>query len=200
MALESELDLEVERDSGVPLGTQLSWRLRSLIADGRLAPGDRLPSIRELAAAAGVNVNTVRAVYARLEREGVVLSEQGRGTFVAPRSPEGGVERRRLRRQIAALERELAARPPLAAGSSSLPAPRPRGGDLLTTQELAAVRDELLDRLRELDAARAEVLQRLEELRSAEEAEGAQRDEPAPRSTRGSTPSLAGARIRWLGA
>ena len=72
-------------DSGaeLPVGVQLSWRLRALIATGRLAAGEKLPSFRRLAEWAGVNVNTVRAVYAGLERAGLVVSRQGLGTFVA---------------------------------------------------------------------------------------------------------------------
>lgn len=67
----------------LPVGIQLSWRLRALIASGRLAAGERLPSFRRLARWAGVNVNTVRAVYAGLEEAGLVVSRQGQGTFVA---------------------------------------------------------------------------------------------------------------------
>ena len=67
----------------LPVGLQLTWRLRALIATGRLASGERLPSFRRLADWAGVNVNTVRAVYAGLEREGLVVSRHGQGTFVA---------------------------------------------------------------------------------------------------------------------
>jgi GntR family transcriptional regulator len=67
----------------LPVGLQLSWRLRALIAAGRLASGDQLPSFRRLAEWAGVNVNTVRAVYAGLEDEGLVVSRHGQGTFVA---------------------------------------------------------------------------------------------------------------------
>lgn len=67
----------------LPVGVQLSWRLRALIATGRLAAGERLPSFRRLAEWAGVNVNTVRTVYAGLEEAGLVVSRQGQGTFVA---------------------------------------------------------------------------------------------------------------------
>ncbi len=67
----------------LPVGLQLTWRLRALIATGRLASGERLPSFRRLSEWAGVNVNTVRAVYAGLEREGLVASRHGQGTFVA---------------------------------------------------------------------------------------------------------------------
>jgi GntR family transcriptional regulator len=79
---QSALDMSLERSSDVPLGTQLAWKLRAAIAAGALRPGDRLPAVRELATAAGVNVNTVRSVYARLSAQGVIVSEQGRGTFV----------------------------------------------------------------------------------------------------------------------
>ncbi len=67
----------------LPVGLQLTWRLRALIASGRLGAGERLPSFRRLSGWAGVNVNTVRAVYAGLEEEGLVVSRQGQGTFVA---------------------------------------------------------------------------------------------------------------------
>jgi GntR family transcriptional regulator len=67
----------------LPVSVQLCWRLRALIATGRLAAGERLPSFRRLAEWGGVNVNTVRAVYAGLEEDGLVVSRQGQGTFVA---------------------------------------------------------------------------------------------------------------------
>jgi GntR family transcriptional regulator len=67
----------------LPVGVQLAWRLRALIAAGRLQPGERLPSVRTLADWAGVNVNTVRSVYARLEDEGLVATRHGAGSFVA---------------------------------------------------------------------------------------------------------------------
>jgi GntR family transcriptional regulator len=71
----------------LPVGLQLSWRLRALISTGQLARGERLPSFRRLAEWAGVNLNTVRSVYEGLEADGLVVSRQGQGTFVA-----GGVE------------------------------------------------------------------------------------------------------------
>jgi GntR family transcriptional regulator len=67
----------------LPVGLQLTWRLRALISTGQLARGERLPSFRRLAAWAGVNLNTVRAVYEGLEADGLVVSRQGQGTFVA---------------------------------------------------------------------------------------------------------------------
>jgi GntR family transcriptional regulator len=70
-------------DSDLPVGLQLTWRVRALIVSGRLEAGEPLPSVRRLADWAGVNVNTVRAVYAGLEKDGLLVSRQGQGTFVA---------------------------------------------------------------------------------------------------------------------
>lgn len=74
--------LEIDRNADVPIGVQLAWALRSRIDEGELAPGQRLPGLRDLAEATGMNVNTVRAVYQRLEQEGLTESQQGSGTFV----------------------------------------------------------------------------------------------------------------------
>lgn len=74
---------DVDRGDEVAIGTQLAWRLRALILSGRLGAGERLPGVRELAIAGGVNVNTARAIYRRLEADGLALSRHGLGTFVA---------------------------------------------------------------------------------------------------------------------
>ncbi|HZL48086.1 MAG TPA: GntR family transcriptional regulator [Solirubrobacteraceae bacterium] len=76
-------DVAIDRDAEVPIGVQLAWALRTRIRDGRFKPSQRLPGLRDLAEAIGVNVNTVRAVYQRLEHEGLIDSQQGSGTFVA---------------------------------------------------------------------------------------------------------------------
>jgi DNA-binding transcriptional regulator YhcF (GntR family) len=73
----------VDPDDELPLGLQLTLRLRALISTGRIGPDEKLPSVRRLAEWAGVNMNTVRAVYANLEEAGLVVTHQGRGTFVA---------------------------------------------------------------------------------------------------------------------
>src|SRR3954469_17600085 len=82
------LAFQLNRDGDVPLGTQLAWQVQALIVNGRLRPGEQLPSVRRLAEGAGVNVNTVRAVYERLEGEGFVTTHHGRGTFVAENVPQ----------------------------------------------------------------------------------------------------------------
>src|SRR3984957_17292880 len=76
-------DLTIDRAGEIPVGVQLAWGLRARIGDGRLAPGQRLPGLRELAEMLGINANTARAVYQRMEQEGLIDSRQGTGTFVA---------------------------------------------------------------------------------------------------------------------
>jgi DNA-binding transcriptional regulator YhcF (GntR family) len=180
-------DLTVDRRADVPLGTQLAGHIRAALRDGSLAPGDRLPSVRALAEDVGVNVNTVRSVYSRLEAEGVVRSEQGRGTFVAGAAADDAATRRELHRQIAELEAALTRLPPPPTLAEP-PPKRPRTAALLSTENLEEVRDGLLARLHDLDAQRAQVLQSLEQIGV---------EAPAPRRA---TASLAGARIRWVGA
>ena len=81
-------DLDVERDSDVPISTQIYWQLAYQIDSGRLLPGARLAPVREMGAALRVNPNTIRAVYRRLADAGYVTSRHGAGTHVADRPPQ----------------------------------------------------------------------------------------------------------------
>lgn len=83
-AVLADLAEPLDRAGGLSLAAQLSWRLRRLMGSSTLRAGDRLPSARELARAVGVNVNTVFAVYGRLEQDGLIESQHGRGSFVRP--------------------------------------------------------------------------------------------------------------------
>src|SRR4051795_9251763 len=84
----SEPNLDVERDSDVPISTQIYWQLAYKIESGRLQSGERLWPVRELGAALRVNPNTIRAVYRRLADAGYVHSRHGAGTHVADRPPQ----------------------------------------------------------------------------------------------------------------
>jgi GntR family transcriptional regulator len=70
-----------------PIYAQLERGLRAAIATGRLAAGDQLPTVRQLAVDLQVNANTVARVYAELERAGVLETRRGVGSFVSA-SPE----------------------------------------------------------------------------------------------------------------
>jgi len=87
----TEPNLDVERDSDVPISTQIYWQLAYKIESGRVQPGERLWPVRELGAALRVNPNTIRAVYRRLADNGYVHSRHGAGTVVSDRT----VHRRR---------------------------------------------------------------------------------------------------------
>lgn len=79
--------MKIDRDGDVPVGVQLAWALGGAIRSGALAPGDRLPPLRELADELGVNANTLRSVYARLEADGLIDTRHGSGTFVRGAAP-----------------------------------------------------------------------------------------------------------------
>jgi DNA-binding transcriptional regulator YhcF (GntR family) len=79
--------LDIERDSDVPISTQIYWQLAYQIESGRLQPATRLPPVRELGAALRVNPNTVRAVYRRLADAGYVVGRHGAGTRVVDVPP-----------------------------------------------------------------------------------------------------------------
>ena len=74
--------LQLDPRSHVGLAAQIRARIALLIADGALEPGDRLPPVRRLARQLGVNVNTVRSAYAKLETDGLVRTRHGVGTAV----------------------------------------------------------------------------------------------------------------------
>lgn len=75
--------LRVEKGSAVPISRQIADQIASLCASGGLRPGERLPSVRELARELAVNQNTVLRVYERLCGEGLLEMRHGQGTFVA---------------------------------------------------------------------------------------------------------------------
>ena len=65
-----------------PIYSQLTLRLTEAVVSGIYAPGEKLPSVRELALEAGVNPNTVQRALTELEREGLVFSQRTAGRFV----------------------------------------------------------------------------------------------------------------------
>lgn len=81
--------LQLDARSGVPVYLQLFSQIRRHVSAGRLRPGDKLPTVRELAAQLEVNFNTVARSYRLLDRAGVVSAQQGRGTFVLQATAQG---------------------------------------------------------------------------------------------------------------
>jgi GntR family transcriptional regulator len=87
----------------MPITRQIAAQIRAQCASGTLQRGQRLPSVRALAAELAVNQNTILRVYERLTAEGLLLRRHGDGTFVADRVPSGQMtaQRELLRQQIA---------------------------------------------------------------------------------------------------
>ena len=66
-----------------PIYEQIRTQLQKLILSGGLVPGEKLPSVRDLAAQLAINPNTIQRAYRELEAEGCILSIAGKGSFVA---------------------------------------------------------------------------------------------------------------------
>ena len=87
--------MKFEFDNNIPIYIQLVEQLKIYIISGNIKPGEKLPSVRELAAEFGVNPNTVARTYERLTLDGTVRSARGIGFFVSENAKEAIVSRRR---------------------------------------------------------------------------------------------------------
>ena len=92
----------IDPSDPTPLYAQLERAIRVAIATGRLRPGGRLPTVRQLAVDLRINANTVAKVYAELERSGVLETRRGIGTF-ARVADAGAASRADRERHLAAL-------------------------------------------------------------------------------------------------
>jgi len=72
----------MEFDARVPIYLQIIERIKKDIVSGTLKGGEKMPSVRNMAAELKVNVNTMQRVYQELEREGVIVTQRGTGSFV----------------------------------------------------------------------------------------------------------------------
>ncbi|HEX7670371.1 MAG TPA: GntR family transcriptional regulator, partial [Polyangiaceae bacterium] len=85
----------LDSGSGVPFYRQVIDQVLLAVADGRLRPGERLPTVRQLAVDLSVNLNTIARAYREMEIRGIVETQQGTGTFVANRKAEKKTAERR---------------------------------------------------------------------------------------------------------
>jgi GntR family transcriptional regulator len=95
------MDLRVDIASRVPIYRQLAEQIRSALARGRLQPGERLPSVRDLSRRLVINPNTVARVYTELERDGLLVTRPGLGVFVA--APGSDLTKKSRRERLATL-------------------------------------------------------------------------------------------------
>ena len=73
----------IDHNSRTPVYEQIKVQILSLITAGVLTPGDKLPSLRAMATDLSLNFNTIKKVFAQLEADGVIVTVQGKGCFVA---------------------------------------------------------------------------------------------------------------------
>ena len=85
------------QDNGIPIYVQLREQILGLVGRGVLKPGAQLPTMRQVAVALKIDLNTVQRAYAELEQGGVLTKQRGVGTFVTAAPP---VSPRTARRQI----------------------------------------------------------------------------------------------------
>ncbi len=81
------MNLELDFRSGIPIYLQVVDRIKEMIADGRIRPGDQLPTVRALATELRVNFNTVARAYRILDEARIISTQQGRGTYILEMPP-----------------------------------------------------------------------------------------------------------------
>jgi GntR family transcriptional regulator len=96
----------VDSTSPTPIYAQLDRSIRAAIATGELEQGVQLPTVRQLAVDLAVNANTVARVYAQLERDGILETRRGVGTFVRE-SPTPQAARAHRERELRELIRRV---------------------------------------------------------------------------------------------
>ncbi|UIF29158.1 GntR family transcriptional regulator [Levilactobacillus brevis] len=82
--------MQVNDQSSLPYYEQLVLRVKQQIVQGILRPGDRLPSVREMARQEQLNPNTVSKAYKQLEAQQVITTVHGKGTYVRETTPPAG--------------------------------------------------------------------------------------------------------------
>ncbi len=98
----------IDYKSRTPIYEQLIDNIKSLVVSGMLKRDDQLPSVRQLAQELAINPNTIQKAYSELEREGVIYSLKGRGSFIGSSLNElRSVQQRELLEQLAGLSAEL---------------------------------------------------------------------------------------------
>ncbi len=99
--------LQLNYRDGRPIYEQVRDGLRQLLVSGAIQPGEKLPSVRQLASQLAINPNTIQRSYEALELEGYVYSVPGKGSFAAQREEIDDSRRTQLLAQLDAIAGEL---------------------------------------------------------------------------------------------
>ena len=94
--------LRIDRRAGTPIFDQLVDQIRAMVAGSVLQPGDRLPTVRQLAADLGINRNTAAKAYGLLREEGLIVTRSGGGSRIAegPRRLAAREKRAHIRESV----------------------------------------------------------------------------------------------------
>ena len=125
------LDELALQQTGVPIYVQLRDQLMRAIGSGLLGAGEQMPTMREVAVALRIDLNTVRRAYDELERTGAVTLQRGRGSFVSTAPPA-------LDPQVAATRCEELARQTLSAAGAAGVDPRDLAARILALSQPGA--------------------------------------------------------------
>lgn len=87
------MEIRTDPDSAVPIYLQIIHAIKHQVATGRLKPDEQLPTVRELATDLRINPNTVARAYDQLDTDGVITTQQGRGTYVRERPDDAHLAR-----------------------------------------------------------------------------------------------------------
>lgn len=73
----------IDSTSSTPVYEQIIDRVKEYLLKGVMSPGDKLPSVREMAKITNLNPNTVQKAYQELEKQKITITKRGRGTFIS---------------------------------------------------------------------------------------------------------------------
>ena len=92
------MQLRLDFHEREPIYLQIVDQVKSMVASGVLKPGSQLPTVREVAADLRINFNTAARAYRLLHEEGIISTQQGRGTYVLEGPPPAGAKRAKRER------------------------------------------------------------------------------------------------------
>jgi GntR family transcriptional regulator len=105
-----EIDFSLDCGSGVPVYRQIIKQIENAVISGRMAVGDKLPTIRSLAVSLKINPNTIAKAYNELEIRGILQTQVGSGTYISDKKPQIPDERKvKLRETVEKFLQEAAA-------------------------------------------------------------------------------------------
>ena len=98
----------IDYKSRKPIYEQIIENMKQLVVSGALKRDEQIPSVRQLAQELAINPNTIQKAYAELERQGVIYSLKGRGSFVGSSLQElRSIQQNERLEELAALSKEL---------------------------------------------------------------------------------------------